>query len=429
MHPLRRVHQGLSGRCDQSPEGFAFQRTVNRQDCTSTGEACMKKPPVIFIAGERQHAGKTVTSLGIISALSQVVDPADIGYFKPVGQEMVTLATGERIDKDVRIVKEFTGLDMPDMGMLSPVRVVSGVTRDYIKSDNPRAITAEFEESISKTMESLSDKKLIIAEGTGHPGVGSVVGLSNARVANMLGAKILYLVGGGIGRTLDELEVDLSYFSHHHSKVAGVLFNKVLPDKVDMMKDVLTEGALTRIFPEWDPSLKVFGYMPKVKYLNNPSMQLISHSFKEHRTIRGGRCGSAWHLPCRKVKVISQDYEVFSPERSLRPRDIAVLGAGSHRRLKRLVEYNETMVNGKLGGVILTCATDKMPDAETAGLLANSCLPAIAVRQDTADTDATLYKCFSNTKLQLYDKTKHQSIVELFSEHFDAKRFIKSLDL
>jgi dethiobiotin synthetase len=389
----------------------------------------MNKPPVVFIAGERQHAGKTVTSLGLISALCNHIDPEDIGYFKPVGQEMVTLATGERIDKDVRIIKEFTGLQMPDMGVLSPVRVVSGVTRDYIKSENPQAITAKFGQAIHKTMEHLADKKLIIAEGTGHPGVGSVIGLSNSRVANMLGAKIIYLVGGGIGRTLDELEVDLSYFSHHHSQVAGILFNKVLPNKVDMMADVLTEKALDRIFPEWDPALKVFGYMPQVKYLNNPSMHLISHSFKQHRTIRGGRCAGAWHKACRKVKIISQDYEVFDPDHSLRPRDIAVLGAGSHRRLKRIIDFNEKLPEEKLGGVILTCANDKMPDARSLELLADSCLPAIAVLQDTADTDATLYKCFSNTKLQLYDKLKHQSIVKLFAEHFDAERFIRAYGL
>ena len=389
----------------------------------------MKKPPVVFIAGERQHAGKTVTSLGLISAISKIIDPKDIGYFKPVGQEMVTLASGERIDKDVRIVKEFTGLDMPDMGMLSPVRVVSGVTRDYIKSEDPRTITAQFEKSIRETMESFSDKKLIIAEGTGHPGVGSVVGLSNARVANMLEARILYLVGGGIGRTIDELEVDLSYFSHHHNRVAGVLFNKVLPGKVDMMKEVIDEPALARIFPEWNPVLDIYGYMPKVKYLNNPSMHLISHSFRGHRTIRGGRCGGAWHVACRKVKVISQDYEVFNPDRSLRPRDIAVLGAGTHRRLKKIIEFNKRLPGEKLGGVILTCANDKMPDDKSIALLADSCLPAIAVMQDTADTDATLYKCFSNTKLQLYDKKKHQQIRELFAEHFDAERFIRAFGL
>ncbi|MEI6891751.1 MAG: AAA family ATPase [Pontiella sp.] len=389
----------------------------------------MNKPPVVFIAGERQHAGKTVTSLGVISAISKIIDPQDIGYFKPVGQEMITLSNGHKIDKDVRIVKEFSGLDMPDMGMMSPVRVVSGVTKEYIMGSNQKEITAQFEKNIHETLESLSNKKLIIAEGTGHPGVGSVVGLSNARVANLLDAKILYLVGGGIGRTLDELEVDLSYFSHHHSRVAGILFNKVLPKKLDSMAEVLTENALNRIFSEWDPALKVFGYMPTVKYLNNPSMNLISQSFKGHRIIKDGKCADAWHQPCRKVKIISQDIDVFHPEKSLRPRDIAVLASGSHRRLKRIAEYNNSLSGEKLGGIIITCATDQRPDKESTQYLENSGLPCIAVWQDTADADALLYKCFSNTKLQLYDQLKHKSIVDLFEEHFDAERFIKSFGL
>ena len=96
----------------------------------------MQKPNVIFIAGERQHAGKTTTSLGIISALSKYMDPKDIGYFKPVGQEMVTLPNGEKIDKDVLIIKQFTELEIEDASMLSSVRVMSGVTANYIKSSN-----------------------------------------------------------------------------------------------------------------------------------------------------------------------------------------------------------------------------------------------------------------------------------------------------
>ena len=388
----------------------------------------MKKPIVVFIAGERQHAGKTVTSLGLISALCKHIDPADIGYFKPVGQEMITLPDGQRIDKDVRIVQEFTDLEMPDLNMLSSVRVVSGVTREYIACDNPKERTAAFEASIAKSMEHLSDKRLIIAEGTGHPGVGSVIGLSNARVANLLDAKILYLVGGGIGRTLDELEVDLSYFSHNHTRVAGVLFNKVRTSKLESMRESIHEGVLERLFPEWDPSLKIFGHMPVVKYLNNPSMQLISKSFKEHEVI-GGDDPTAWHTACRKVVVVSQGSNVFKPVEHLKPRDIAVLGAGSHTRLKRIIEYNNNLPGEKLGGIILTCSTDTMPDHKSKKLLTKSNTPAIAVRQGTADADMTLHKCFSNTKLQLYDIKKHQNIVNLFNEHFDAERFIKAYGL
>lgn len=389
----------------------------------------MSMPPVVFIAGERQHAGKTVTSLGIISALCNHIDPADIGYFKPVGQELVTLPSGERIDKDVRIVQEFTDLDMPNLGMLSPVRVVSGLTREYIASNNPLERTAVFEKAIHQSMEHLASKRLIIAEGTGHPGVGSVIGLSNARVANMLGARILYLVGGGIGRTLDELEVDLSYFSHKRCRVGGVLFNKVRPGKVDTMRESLHEGVLERLFPEWDPSLKIFGHMPQVKYLNNPSMQLISHSFKTHRTLEGS-AENAWHRACSKVVVISQGSDVFLPEEHLKSRDIAVLGAGSHTRLKRIIDFDATLPGSeKLGGIILTCATDRMPDATASAWLAQSGIPSLVVSQDTADTDMTLHKCFSNTKLQLYDIKKHQHIVQLFTEHFDVKRFIRTFEL
>ena len=45
---------------------------------------------------------------------------------------------------------------------------------------------------------------------------------------------------------------------------------------------------------------------------------------------------------------------------------------------------------------------------------------------DTADTDKVLYKCFKNTKLQLYDANKHEMIVKLFEEHFDSERFLKN---
>ena len=112
----------------------------------------MSKPPIIFIAGERQHAGKTTTSLGIISALCKHINPKDIGYFKPVGQEMVTLPNGERIDKDVLVIKQFTDLDMTNTAMLSSVRVVSGVTSNYIQSDNRMDVTKGFEAAIKRSV-------------------------------------------------------------------------------------------------------------------------------------------------------------------------------------------------------------------------------------------------------------------------------------
>ena len=62
---------------------------------------------IIYIAGFRQHAGKTFTSIGLISRLREIYTPEEIGYIKPVGQELFTLPNGEKIDKDAIIIKEF----------------------------------------------------------------------------------------------------------------------------------------------------------------------------------------------------------------------------------------------------------------------------------------------------------------------------------
>ena len=42
----------------------------------------------------------------------------------------------------------------------------------------------------------------LVIEGTGHAGVGSCFDLSNARVAQMFGAKVVILTTGGIGRAI-----------------------------------------------------------------------------------------------------------------------------------------------------------------------------------------------------------------------------------
>ena len=48
---------------------------------------------------------------------------------------------------------------------------------------------------------------MVVYEGTGHPGVGSVVDLSNAEVAKQLESEVILVLEGGIGNTLDRLSL------------------------------------------------------------------------------------------------------------------------------------------------------------------------------------------------------------------------------
>jgi hypothetical protein len=53
---------------------------------------------------------------------------------------------------------------------------------------------------------------ITICEGTGHAGVGSIVGTGNARVAEELGADVVLVANGGLGRAFDELQLNRAMF-------------------------------------------------------------------------------------------------------------------------------------------------------------------------------------------------------------------------
>ncbi|WP_053335544.1 AAA family ATPase [Salinispira pacifica] len=198
---------------------------------------------VIYLAGFRQHAGKTLTSLGIISELKRYLPEDQIGYIKPVGQQLVEMRDGTKIDKDATIIEQFA-LPGIDMASVSPVRLAQGVTKSYLTNPDHQTVTHAFESEILSAVDRLRDKLVIVAEGTGHLGVGGIVGLSNSRVSRLLDAQIVYVAGGGIGKTLDMLEVDFTYLRCTGARIGGVIFNKLLPDKIEQMRALITEEYL-----------------------------------------------------------------------------------------------------------------------------------------------------------------------------------------
>ena len=66
-----------------------------------------------------------------------------------------------------------------------------------------------------------ADKDLLLIEGTGHAGVGAVVGLSNARVAALLEAPVVIVSEGGVGRPIDEIVLNHALFERHGVRVLG----------------------------------------------------------------------------------------------------------------------------------------------------------------------------------------------------------------
>ncbi len=183
----------------------------------------------LYVAATNQHVGKTTSTLGLVSVLRQ--EGVNVGYCKPVGQRYLTVEN-LRVDKDTLLFGDLLGFKiLPDMH--SPVILGAGATTAFL--DNPALF--DFEHRIDVAAKYLEEKHdLVIYEGTGHPGVGSVVNLSNATVAKRLNAAVIMIVEGGIGNTIDRLNVSISIFRENNVPIKGVIINKVRPEKLEKVR-------------------------------------------------------------------------------------------------------------------------------------------------------------------------------------------------
>ena len=216
----------------------------------------------LYVAATNQHVGKTTTTLGIVEAFRQ--SGIRVGYCKPVGQEAIDVENLQ-VDKDAVLFSTMMHFNLVAR-VHSPVILGKGATQEFL--DHPG--TFPFREAVESAQKILEDEyEMVVYEGTGHPGVGSVVGLSNADVAQMLGAPVILVVEGGIGYTIDRLNLCLSLFREQGVPFAGVIINKVLPEKIEKVRHYVGMKLA-----EWD--IPLLGVLPYEKTLLYPLLDTIN---------------------------------------------------------------------------------------------------------------------------------------------------------
>jgi hypothetical protein len=110
---------------------------------------------------------------------------------------------------------------------------------------------------------------VVVIEGTGHAGVGAVIGLSNARAAAMLEAPVIIVSEGGIGRPIDEIVLNHALFAAHGVEVLGAVVNKVDVESHPDLPEVLRRGLAQH-------GVELLGCIPYSAFLANPSLELIA---------------------------------------------------------------------------------------------------------------------------------------------------------
>jgi hypothetical protein len=181
---------------------------------------------------------------------------------KPVGQRTV-IDDGEPADEDAVLMRTTFGLPEP-YSVLSPVHIPRGFTKAYIAGE----VVEDLPAKIATAHARFKDHDVLLIEGTGHAGVGAVIGLSNAVVAAQLGAPAIIVSEGGVGRPIDEIVLNASLFAKHGVHVAGAIVNKV-----DVKAQPGIEKVLARGLAPYD--IPLLGILPVHPILSNPTLEMI----------------------------------------------------------------------------------------------------------------------------------------------------------
>ena len=218
----------------------------------------------LFIAATGQHKGKTTSTLGIAASLKK--QGLNVGYCKPVGQNHILIGDA-MVDKDVVLFENLLNFKTVP-AVHSPVIISSGVTQGFIENPDKFNFIDQIR-AAQKYLEANHD--VVVFEGTGHAGVGSIVNLSNAQVAKMLGSDVILVAEGGIGSTFDQLNMNLALFRELNVSVKGVIINKVLPEKREKVLHCLQKMLAPMGIP-------ILGLLPYDSVLSYPLLASIKNA-------------------------------------------------------------------------------------------------------------------------------------------------------
>ncbi len=355
----------------------------------------MKK---VYVAATRQNDGKTVVSLGLLRAFKRL--GKTVGYMKPVGQQY-RLVNGNKIDKDVVLMNAVLGWQHADMCAMSPIAIPKGFTESYIERPEREQLVRKITEGYSKSSQG---KDFFLIEGTGHAGVGSVFDMSNGDVAKLLGAKVVMVSLGGVGRPIDEIMLNRSKFDTAGAEIAGVIVNKVAPERYEKIAPRVTKG-LERL------GLHVLGVFPYDDYLSNPSMlELMEDLEGELLSGKGGLHNMVAHfiigdmLPHEALDYFTGNTLFIVPGN----REEMILAALSGHILG-------TSIEPPISGIVFTGG--HKPHPKIMALLEQTNIPLILVQEDSFAVATKISKMI--IKLRAEDEGKIEKIDAMIDKHVD----------
>lgn len=215
----------------------------------------------VYLAATGMNRGKTTFAMGLLAAMLE--EGLSSGFTKPVGQRYA-LVDGIPADEDAILMRSVFGLPDP-LEVMSPVHIPRGFTKAFIRGEVVEDLGVRISDAYERVVEG---REALLIEGTGHAGVGSVIGLSNADVAARLGAPAIIISEAGVGRPIDEIVLNHALFDRLGVPVVGAVVNKVDADAHPSLPEILRRGLARH-------GIELLGTLPYRPILSNPTLSML----------------------------------------------------------------------------------------------------------------------------------------------------------
>lgn len=359
--------------------------------------------PRVFIAATRQNDGKTTTSLGLLAAL-QKYHPR-IGYIKPVGQRFVEIAE-QKIDEDTVLMDRVYQLNCPLVDM-SPIAVEPDFTRKYLEAANYETLVRKIQNAFDRVA---WEKDFVLCEGSGHAGVGSVFDLSNARVASILGAKVIIVTGGGIGKPIDEVALNQALFEKEGVEIIGVILNKVVQDKVDYVSNFARRGLERH-------GLDLLGVVPHRRILSSPTLELIREELKAEAL------NTSKNIHNLVEDVVLGAMGVHNTMKFFKPGVLIITPGDREDIILAAATTQSDKGQDALAGIVLT--GDLRPNANVLRVIRDMPFPVLLANESSYQVASKVHDIIVKTRPS--DLEKISLIRDLIAENVNVQKILDSL--
>ena len=358
----------------------------------------------VFLAATGQNRGKTTTSLGLMAAVQD--RGLRLGFLKPVGQRFLVI-DGTRADEDAVLMSEVFAL--PDaLNDMSPVTLPRRFTTDFIMGRISDDLAAQV---VAADTRVAAGKDVVVIEGTGHAGVGAVIDLSNARVAALLGAPVIIVSEGGVGRPIDEIVLNHALFAAHDVRVLGAVVNKVDVESHPQLPEVLERGLAQH-------GIDLLGCIPYSAFLANPSLELIATHLDGE--ILSGRAEAERTIGHVAIGAMQPEHAIAH----LADRTLLITPGDRDDLLRAALEANRRAGELPLVSGIILSGGYRPPDSLLADLRASD-LFVYLVATDTYRTAQAVDEIL--VKTHATDTEKISTIIDLVGGAIDVDRLLARL--